>query len=115
MVKSVLGVARTGLRDWMWQRLSAIVMTIYFVGLIGYLISQPDLSFAEWHHLFSLVWVKIATMVFLSCLLFHAWIGIWTIFTDYVKSYVIRCLLNFFVLCMLSACFFWGLMILWSV
>ena len=115
MVKSVLGVNHQGLRDWIVQRLSAILMTIYSLALIIYIVSHPGLSFAEWHGLFGQTWMKIATLLFLFALLWHAWIGIWTVFTDYVKPYVIRCILNSLVLIMLASCFFWGVLILWGV
>ena len=115
MVKSVLGVNHQGLRDWVIQRSSAILMAVYSIGLIGYLALNPHLSYAEWHTLFSMVWMKVATILFITSILAHAWIGIWTIFTDYVKCAMVRGILNFFVLLMLFGCFFWGLLILWSV
>lgn len=115
MVKTVLGVKHQGLRDWVIQRASAIFMAVYSLSLIFYLIFHPQLSFAEWHGLFAESYVKVFTIIFILAMLWHAWIGIWTIFTDYVKPFVIRSILNFFVLLMLIACFFWGVLILWSV
>jgi succinate dehydrogenase / fumarate reductase membrane anchor subunit len=115
MVKTVLSVSHQGLRDWVIQRASAIFMAVYSLGLLSYLIFHPELSFAEWHGLFAQQWVKVFTIIFIFALMWHAWIGIWTIFTDYVKPFVIRTNLNFFVLLMQIACFFWGVLILWSV
>lgn len=115
MVKLVSSVAQRGLREWIIQRLSAILMAIYSIGLVLYVVFTPGLSFAEWHSLFSHVWMKVITMMVLFGLLFHAWIGMWTIYTDYVKPFVIRCILNTLTILMLAACFFWGVMILWSV
>jgi succinate dehydrogenase / fumarate reductase membrane anchor subunit len=115
MVKSVLGVNHQGLRDWVIQRVSAIFMAIYSIGLIGYLICHPGLSFAEWHNLFSHQWMKIITILFILAIMWHAWIGIWTIFTDYVKPYVLRSILNLLILLTLVASFIWGVLILWSV
>jgi succinate dehydrogenase / fumarate reductase membrane anchor subunit len=115
MVKSVLGVNHQGLRDWVMQRLSAIILAIYSLGLITYIVLHPELSFAEWHFLFSQTWMKIATLLCILSLMLHAWVGIWTLFTDYVKPYILRALLNSLVLFLLIACFFWGLLILWSV
>ena len=115
MVKTVLSVTHQGLRDWAVQRVSALVIAIYSLALIGYLIFNPGLSFAEWHSLFSLMWMKVATLLFLLSVLFHAWIGVWTILTDYVKPYVIRAILHVLVFLSLVACFIWGVMILWSV
>jgi len=115
MVKSVLGVNHQGLRDWVIQRLSAIFMAVYTIGLIGYLVCHAALSFAEWHYLFSQTWIKIATLLFFLLLILHAWVGVWTIFTDYIKSFVLRAILNSLVLLMLAASFIWSILILWSV
>lgn len=114
MVKSVLG-ANQGLRDWVIQRASAIFMAAYSIVLILYFVLHPELSYAEWHNLFAMQFVKVFTILFIFLLMLHAWLGIWTVFTDYVKCFVIRTILNFFVLLMLFACFFWGISILWSV
>lgn len=115
MVKSVLSVVHQGLRDWVIQRVSAIVMLLLSVILTGYLVTRTDLSYAEWHTLFTYTSVKIATIFFLLAMCFHAWIGMWTVFTDYVKCTVLRAILNLVVMSTLIACFIWGVMILWSV
>lgn len=115
MVKSVLGVNHQGLRDWAIQRVSAILMAVYSIGLISYLVYHPGISYAEWHTLFAVLWVKIATLLFLLCLMMHAWVGMWTILTDYVKPFVLRAILNVVILLVLASCFIWGIMILWSV
>lgn len=115
MVKSVLGVNHQGLRDWVVQRISAIVMAVYTIGFINYILINPELTFPEWQGLFAQNWMKVATLMFVIALVFHAWIGMWTIFTDYVKNYVVRCVLHVGVFLMLTACVLWALMILWSV
>jgi succinate dehydrogenase / fumarate reductase membrane anchor subunit len=115
MVKSVLSVSHRGLKDWVIQRLSAILMGLYFVGLIAFFAFHPDLSFAEWHELFAQIWMKIVSLIVLAGILFHAWVGLWTIFTDYVKCSLIRACLHTIVFFMLLACFIWGFIILWSV
>lgn len=115
MVKSVLGVNHQGLSDWVIQRISAIFMSIYSIGFVIYLLSHSELSFAEWHHLFSQAWVKGVTILFILSIIFHAWIGMWTIFTDYIKPFVLRCILHAIVLLILAASFLWGVTILWSV
>lgn len=115
MVKSVLGVNHQGLKSWVIQRVSAILMTIYVFGLVGFILCHTDLSFSDWRDLFATTWMKVATLIFILALLYHAWIGIWTVFTDYVKCYILRAFLNSVVLLMLFASFFWGVLILWSV
>lgn len=115
MVKSVLSVSHKGLREWIIQRASAIYMAVFSIIFISWLICHPGLSFADWHGLFAQQWMKVFTILFIFALLWHAWLGMWTIFTDYVKPFVIRVTLNFLVILMLIACLVWGVLILWSV
>jgi len=115
MVKSVLGVNHQGLRDWFIQRVSAIVMGIYSIGMMIFLFMHWPLDFATWHQLFVPTWMKIATILCLASLLLHAWIGMWTVFTDYVKPASLIILLNVVVFFSLAAYFFWTLQILWGV
>lgn len=115
MVKSVLGVNHQGLRDWLIQRISAILMAIYTIGIVFFLAFHPDLEYSNWHALFAHSGMKIATIIVLLSLLYHAWIGMWTIFTDYIKPYLLRLLLNVIVILALIVFFFAGLSILWGV
>jgi succinate dehydrogenase / fumarate reductase membrane anchor subunit len=114
MVKSVLGANHQGLRDWFIQRISAVVMAIYSVGMIYYFLANPGFNFTDWHALFAHTWMKIITILFITSLLFHAWVGVWTIFTDYVKIAWLCVSLNVLVFFALAASFFWALQILWG-
>lgn len=115
MVKSVLGVNHSGLRDWLVQRISAIIMAFYTLWLLIYFIVHPEITYLTWHALFTRGEVKVATILFILALLFHTWVGMWTIFTDYIKSFVLRLILHIGVFIMLVAFFFIGLQILWGV
>jgi len=94
MVKSVLGVNHQGLRDWFFQRMSAVFMLVSVIGLCIFFVIHPDVTYDNWHSLFAIFWVKIATILFFLSLLAHAWVGMWTIYTDYVKCPVARLVLN---------------------
>jgi len=115
MVKSVLGVNHQGLTEWIGQRLSAVIMTIYIIGWLVFLFSHPPIDYNQWHDLFTNQWMKVATFIFVLSLLYHAWIGMWTILTDYVKPVALSLLLQAVILLSLVACFFYALLILWSV
>ena len=69
MVRTVRSVPHRGLRDWILQRLSAIIIAIYALWLGAKLACEAQLSFAAWHHLFSQMSVKIATLFFLAALM----------------------------------------------
>jgi succinate dehydrogenase / fumarate reductase membrane anchor subunit len=115
MVKSVLGTNHSGLTDWLIQRVSAIVMAVYSIGMFIFFLTHEELNFSDWHDLFSHQWMKVTTLLVLVSLLYHAWIGMWTVFTDYVKPFVLRLMLHVIVLLALFAFFFEGALILWSV
>lgn len=115
MVKSVLGVNHQGLRDWIIQRVSAVIMVIYVLGLVCFFATHPDTAYYEWHGLFGHFWMKVSTALVFLALLYHAWIGMWTIFTDYIKCPWLNWLLQVLVILALIAFFLETLLILGSV
>lgn len=115
MVKTVLGVDHQGLRDWLFQRISALIMALYSICMGWFLFTHPHLTYGEWYGLFTLTGMKIFTLIFIAALLYHAWIGMWTVFTDYIKPASLRLVLEVAMLFMLVACFLWALVILWGV
>ncbi|MHB1947323.1 MAG: succinate dehydrogenase, hydrophobic membrane anchor protein [Gammaproteobacteria bacterium] len=115
MVKSVLGVNHRGLTDWLIQRVSAIVMTVYFICIAVFLLMHSHTAYYEWVGLFRSTWMKISTAIVVLSLLYHAWVGIWTVLTDYVKVVWLNWVLQVIVILGLVALFFETLLILWSV
>lgn len=115
MVKSVLGVNHSGLRDWLVQRISALLMAVYSIWLLLYIVLNPGIDYPIWHALFTHASVKVATIIIILSLLLHAWVGLWTIITDYIKSFILRLILHIIVLLSLVTFFFVGLQILWGV
>lgn len=115
MVKAIYGVNHQGLRDWLVQHISALIMAIYTIGIVIFLAYHAELDYLTWHALFEHVGVKIATAIVFLLLIFHAWIGVWTVITDYVKCAAIRLSLYVFVLLALVAFFIAALLILWGV
>ena len=115
MVKSVIGVNHQGLRDWLFQRVSAVVMAVYSFAMVLYFLFMPHFAFDDWHDLIGQTWMKVATIVFIVSLLYHAWIGMWTVVTDYIKPTALALLAHVFIFFVLFSCFFWALMILWGI
>lgn len=114
MVKSITNFSRNGLSDWLLQRVSAILMLVYLAFIMIYWSTHPGLQFAEWKALFASPVMKIASLLVLLSLLAHAWIGLWIVFTDYVKCVAIRLTLQILVILLLFGYLIWGIMILWS-
>jgi succinate dehydrogenase / fumarate reductase membrane anchor subunit len=122
MVTNVTNFSRSGLYDWMAQRVSAVVLAAYFIFLIGYVAAHPGLTFAEWHGLFSHTAMRIFSLLALVALSVHAWVGMWTISTDYLTSMalgkgatVVRFLFQAICGILMFAFFVWGVQILWGV
>lgn len=122
MVKNVMSFGRSGLSDWVIQRVSAVILGVYFVGLLGFMVITPDLGYAEWQALFSSTWMRIASLAALLALCAHAWIGMWTIATDYLNNYmigskgtVIRFVFQAACVLLIFIYLVWGVQILWGL
>lgn len=105
----------TGLRDWWIQRVSAVVLAAYTVWILGYLITHQPFDFDAWRVLFQNSLVIGFTLAALISLVLHAWLGVWTIATDYIKPLCIRVPFLLGVIAALASYLFWGVMILWGI
>ena len=121
MVTNVTNFSRSGLYDWMAQRVSAVVLAAYFLFLIGYMVVNPGIGYAEWHGLFSHTAMRIFSLLALVALIVHAWVGMWTITTDYLTSMAIgrwatgvRFLVQAICGVLQFVVFVWGVQILWG-
>ncbi|MFA7554386.1 MAG: succinate dehydrogenase, hydrophobic membrane anchor protein [Spongiibacteraceae bacterium] len=88
MVTSVTNFGRSGLSDWLVQRITGVVLLAYTVFIVVVLLAcTPD--FAEWKALFDQTWVKVFSVAAVLSVAAHAWIGLWCISTDYLVPYVL--------------------------
>ncbi|MFV8783227.1 succinate dehydrogenase, hydrophobic membrane anchor protein [Microbulbifer sp. SA54] len=122
MVKAVTGFGRSGLYDWFIQRVTAVVLVAYTLFIVGFIFFSKDFSYASWSALFEQRWVRVFSLVALISTIAHAWIGLWSVITDYLtnrmmggKATVLRILVE--VLLGSVAVFYavWGIEILWGV
>lgn len=109
-----MSLGGTGSRDWLIQRFSAVFLAIYTLFLMVFLVVHPQITYDVWIQLFSATWMQIATLFALLCLVLHAWIGLWTVLTDYVKPLFLRYALQGIILFALFSYGIWGVMILWE-
>lgn len=114
MVSNITSLTGNGLKDWLIQRVSAVYFMVYSLFLLIYLILHPHLSFQEWSALFHQLSFKIATLLAVLAVSLHAWVGIWTVITDYVKCSMQRLAIELLVLTWLLAQFIWCIMIVWG-
>jgi len=104
-----------GLRDWAIQRVTAIYMAIYIIGAVVCFALYMPIQYQMWQACFHTLWVQVASIIFLICLLWHAWIGVWTVLTDYVKVPVLLIVLELIIILALIVFLLWGIQILWHI
>ena len=107
--------AHYGMRDWLAQRVTAIVMIIFTVILLVSFLTGQNFTYEGWAGLFARQWFKLFTMVTFFGLFYHVWVGIRDIWMDYVKPVGIRLTLQIATVLWLLACAAWTVQILWSV
>jgi succinate dehydrogenase / fumarate reductase, membrane anchor subunit len=107
--------AHYGLRDWMAQRISAVILAIYTLVLLVSLLMLPELSYGTWAGLFASSWMKVATVLAILALIYHVWIGVRDIYMDYIKPTSIRLILQVATIVALLGYAAWAVIILWRV
>jgi succinate dehydrogenase / fumarate reductase membrane anchor subunit len=112
VVKRTVVGAHYGLRDWLAQRVTALVMlayTLIFLLALG----RGPIGYGAWKALFAQQWMRLATFLFVASVLIHAWIGIRNIWMDYVKHTGLRLALQISTILWLVGCAGWSMQILW--
>ena len=84
MVTSVTSFSRTGLSDWLIQRVTSLVLLAYFIVIAYQLVGSVD--YTSWRLLFDQTWMKVFTLMAALALVAHSWIGLWSVFTDYLTE-----------------------------
>ena len=113
MVNRIVVGAHYGLRDWLVQRVTAIVMAVYTAIVAVPLVAGGPMSYGAWKAFFVQGWVRFATFLFVVSVLLHAWIGIRDIVMDYIKSAALRLTLQVLVILALAGYAGWAVQILW--
>ncbi len=115
MVARVITGAHYGLKDWLVQRVTALIMAVYTVLFVATVLITAPGSFDQWRALFSPQWMRLASLVFFLSLFWHAWIGMRDILMDYIKPTAARLGLQVVVILLLVAYAAWAVQILWSI
>jgi len=113
--KRLIVGAHYGLRDWLAQRITAVILVVYTLVLLGWLFALPELTYGSWAGMFASTWMKVLTLLALVSLVWHAWVGVRDIFMDYIKPTGLRLFLLIATIVALAGYAIWAIMILWSV
>lgn len=113
--RTVVG-AHYGIRDWLVQRITAALIVLFTLALIGQIIfSSGPVDYTLWHGIFSQQWMKLLTFVIVVAVLWHAWVGVRDIWMDYVQPVGLKLALDVFTLVWLIACAGWAFQVLWNI
>ncbi len=122
MVTNVTSFGRSGLSDWLTQRVTAVIMAAYTVFLVIYLLCNPDLTHAQWAGLHQNIFMKLFSLATILSIAAHAWIGLWAVLTDYVtvrlmgaKATALRVVLQIGMITVVLAYVVWAIDILWGI
>jgi succinate dehydrogenase / fumarate reductase, membrane anchor subunit len=113
--KTVVG-AHYGLRDWLAQRVTAVLMGIFSIWLIvRVFLIDGKITYGTWAELFVPGYAKVLTMLALLATMYHVWVGVRDIYMDYIQPTAIRLVLQVLTITALTGYALWALMILWRL
>lgn len=115
MVKRVISGAHYGLRDWLMQRITGVVMALYLLAFAVFLLTHLPLRYADWHDFFGCQVVRLGTFLFLLSLFLHAWVGVRDVFMDYLGHVIVRLTAQVLAILTLTAYAAWSFQILWGI
>jgi succinate dehydrogenase / fumarate reductase membrane anchor subunit len=114
VVKRHLVGAHYGLKDWVAQRITAVLMAVYTLLLLAIAVAYGGIDESLWRTLFANAAFRIATLLFGLALLWHAWIGMRDIWMDYIKPTALRFSLEVITVVVLVGYAAWLVEILWG-
>ena len=113
--RTVVG-AHYGIRDWMVQRVTGVLMALFTIVLLAKLIfSTGSVGYDLWAGIFAPQWMKFLTFAVIVSLAWHVWVGVRDIWMDYVKSVGVRLLLQVLTILWLVGSVVYFAQILWSI
>ena len=115
MINRIVVSAGYGLKDWIAQRATAVIMAIYTVLIAAVLLVVRPATFEAWQGVFANGFIKFFTFLFFVSLFYHAWIGVRDIWMDYVKPVGLRLTLHVLTIAALVGYTAWAAAILWRL
>jgi len=112
-LRSAVG-AHYGMRDWLAQRVTAVVMAVYTILVLAIVMWNGGLDYATWSGVLAGRGFRLLTFLFMVSVLYHAWVGVRDIYMDYIKPVGVRMLVQVLSILLLIAYLGWTIQILWG-
>jgi succinate dehydrogenase / fumarate reductase, membrane anchor subunit len=106
------GSAHRGLGEWILQRLSALYLTGFSVWLVARFAIAAPADYAAWKAWMATGGVRLAFALFYLSVLVHSWVGMRSVFLDYLKPLWVRFVAQLLLAFGLLALAFWAAQIL---
>jgi succinate dehydrogenase / fumarate reductase, membrane anchor subunit len=113
--KRVVVGAHYGLRDWLSQRVTAVLMALFTLALLLQFVFGGPAGYDSWAAIFSRQSMKVATFVVILALAWHAWVGMRDVWMDYLKPLGLRLAAQVFTIVWLLGCAGWAVQVLWRL
>jgi len=113
--KRIVVGAHYGLRDWMAQRATAVLMALFTVVLVIECLMPGEMSYEKWGAIFAHQWMKVLTFITIVAIVWHAWVGVRDVLMDYVTAVAPRLVLQVAAIAWLVGCAGWALQVLWRI
>jgi len=121
MVTAVTNLGRSGLYDWVVQRVTAVIMLAWFICVGGFILANPDMDYQQWRGFFDHTAMRVFSVAAILSIAMHAWIGLWCVVTDYLtprllgpSANLLRGLASAFCAVTLFTYVVWGIQIVWG-
>jgi succinate dehydrogenase / fumarate reductase membrane anchor subunit len=84
------GSAHAGVAEWLLQRVTSLYMGGFVIYAIMHLSLLPVRDYTAWKAWFATGYVRIAWALFIASILIHAWVGMRSIYLDYLHPLWLR-------------------------
>jgi len=109
------GSAHSGLLEWLVQRVSSLYMAFFVFYLLWHFGTGPVPTHTAWKMWFAQGAVRIAWALFILSVLLHVWVGLRSIYMDYLHPLWLRFSITLLTVFGLVALALWAVQILWTV
>lgn len=114
--KRVVVGAHYGLRDWLSQRITAVLIVLFTLALMAQIcLIKGPVDYAAWQAIFNAQWMRLFSFVTIVAVLWHAWVGVRDVWMDYAPAVGLRLALDVFTIVWLIGCAGWALQTLWRI
>ena len=74
---------------WYTQRYTSIIILCYLIYILSFIFTNQDINFFTWSDFFLSFQVRFLSSIVFLVIVFHAFIGLWTVGTDYLTKWTL--------------------------